>query len=89
MPLCNAKAYGTSAYCTQGIYRRKARKVRRFMARGTVCNVAMYNMYHVCRGYSAHTATPIAAINTHVVDTPSRLPEPFLGLPRLMPSGKP
>ena len=39
--------------------------------------------------YSAHSAAPNAAANTHVVEIPIRLPDPFLPFPRLKPPGKP
>ena len=53
--------------------------------------VAGYVPYHSSlQPYSAHTATPIAAAISHVLDTSSRLPDPFLPPPpRLTPPGKP
>lgn len=52
--------------------------------------VATYVRYHSSlQPYSVHTAAPTAAANSHVLDTSSRLPDPFLPPPRLTPPGKP
>lgn len=41
--------YNTKAYSAKGIYKRNTRKDHCSMARDTVCNLAIVDIYHLCR----------------------------------------